>query len=241
MLSKDFIPGYVGFIKSLLANNPWFDLPIVIMDIDLTSEDKALCNSYYDNIFYKKLLKENYEGVNWRKTKPWLWNTYYTLDIFSYHEYNRLVFIDTDTLVLGDIKYLFEIELKNAVGGVQCYQYSRDNLTNNINAGVIVLNLNKLKGVYSEIVEFSKQGFPYPEQDAINLYFKNQIDFLHKVYNVEKRMLFSSNYPFDIDKIKILHFVSLKPWQQRVNKRLLLKEREDYKELEKVWWEYYND
>lgn len=239
MISKSFIPGFVGFITSFLEHNSWFSSPIVLIDIDLNEQERQYCNLYYSNIIYKKPNKKAYKRVNWKKTQPHLWNTYYTLDIFTYKEYDRVVFIDLDILVLGDISELFFSSIGKKVGGVQAYYKSCDELLNYINAGVIVVNLNKIsENFYTKIIDFVSRGYKYPEQDAINKYMRNDIMYLPKKYNVEKRMLFSKKYPFDIEEVLMLHFVALKPWQKerKINEK---RDRIDFVELEKVWWEYY--
>jgi len=233
--------GYTVFIKSLLKNNPWFDLPIILIDIDLTEEDKKKCRKYYDNIEFRKPKKEEYKYVNWRKTQRHLWNTYYTLDIFSYTEYDRVVFIDLDVIVLKNIYYLFSHNLKNNIGGVRAYVKAEDKLLNYINAGVIVVDMCKLpQFFYKNIVAYASQGFRFPEQDTINKYREGKIDFLPKIYNVEKRMLFSDTYPFDINDVAILHYVAIKPWQ-KARKKSHLRDKEEFCALDKLWWEWYNE
>lgn len=240
MISKSFIPGFVGFITSFLQNNPWFNLSIVLIDIDLNEEERQYCKLYYSNIVYKKPNKKLYTKVNWKNTKPQLWNTYYTLDVFCYKEFDRIIFIDLDTIVLQDIKYLFEHQLSTKIAGVKAYNRIQDQLVDYINTGVFVVDMKKISSsFYKNIVGFSYKGFLFPEQDTINRYMHKQISFLPKEYNVEKRMLLSSNYPFDIEKVKILHYVALKPWQEakRAGQR---NDRKDFGELEKLWWEFFN-
>jgi len=239
MISPDFIPGYIAFIKSLLLHNSWFEYPIVLIDLGLKEEQKKECREYYKNIVFKKPKREKYKRVNWKKTQKHLRNTYYTLDMFSYLEYERIVFIDLDTLVLKNIYYLFNHKMKNFFGGVKAYNRSQDCLVEYLNAGVMVVDLNRLpENFYQNIVSYSCQGFQFPEQDALDTYLKGKIDFLPKCYNVEKRMLLSYNHPFDIYDVGILHYVGIKPWQEP-KKPSHFNDKKDFYELDLLWREYY--
>ncbi|MFW6225350.1 MAG: glycosyltransferase family 8 protein [bacterium] len=235
MLSKNFIIGYIAFITSLLKNNPNFNLDFVIIDIDLNDQDRKIVKSFYKNVHFKTPNYKMYDGTNWEATNPVLRNTYYKLDIFSLYDYNRVIFIDMDTIVLSDISKLFTYDFPLA--GCKGYTFTSDSFRDEINTGVIVLNKPMIKhNLYQAIVQYAKQGFSMPDQKAINRFFRGQIDFIDKKYNVEKRMLHSKKikYKFDGSDAKIIHFVSQKPWEDNKSKL-----NQGFEKLENIWWNYY--
>lgn len=89
-----------------------------------------------------------------------------------------------------------------------------------------------------------------PDQKAIGQFFGKKIHKLPKEFNCEKRLWKGKNYKIYFDKenilqykevkkivpVKLLHYVSQKAWE---------KEKSDinkgYEEIEKLWWEYYNE
>lgn len=249
MLDSNFIIGYKAFIKSLLKHNPDFSYPFVIFDMGLSKQEKEEIKSYYSHVLFKVPNYTNYKGTNFDVTAPCLHNTYYKLDIFSLYEYDRVVFIDMDIIVLDDIMELFTI--KEPLAGCHGYAPSIDGFRKDMNTGVFVVNKQLLKkNFYNSIVNFCKQGFSMPDQKGINKFIRTktdyQIHFIDKAYNCEKRMWkgkvnkigFENNelilYP-NKQKVKMVHYISEKPWQEKkeeINK--------GFERLEKIWWSYYN-
>lgn len=244
MITPDFIPGYVGFIKSLLKIHNDFPHDIVLLDMGLSEEQKDLCKSYYDKVYFIEPLYKNYKGVNFEATIPELQKTFYKLDVFSLGRfgYEQVVFIDLDTIILKSVALLFHPT--HDFLAVKGYNSSSDKLRHNeFNSGVFVIGKKYLKeDVYKNLIEIIRPGFFLPDQVCLNTYFKDKVKFLPKDYNVEKRMYLSKRYPIFKNKnerIRVLHFVALKPWQLPVNNKQKI-DRKDFKNLEKLWWEIMN-
>lgn len=250
MIDDFFMPGFEVFMKSLLEKNPWFDLPIRLIDVGLSQPNKEKCIKQYTNIDFIKPKKENYKKVSFEKTAECLWNTYYKLDMFSYTDYDRVVFIDLDILVCDDIKELFEV--KEPLAGCNGYGSGSDQLRKDVNTGVLVINKPFLNdGIYHQIIDFTAKagGFSMPDQKAINQFFRKKIYRLPKYWNCEKRMFKGKNCKLSIHgktreilyhengkvmPCKLLHYVSEKPWQKKKDKINF-----GYEKLEEVWLNYY--
>jgi lipopolysaccharide biosynthesis glycosyltransferase len=251
MIDDFFMVGFEVFMKSLLKTNPWFDLPFRLIDVGLNKKNKEKCLEIYSNIEFVKPKKENYKKISFEKTHEILWNTYYKLDIFSYDDVDRLVFLDLDMIVLEDIKKLFEFTV--TIGGCKGYSQGNDSLRKDMNTGCIVLNKPVLNNsIYKNILDYTAKagGFSMPDQKAIGQFFKNKIAFIPKEFDCEKRLWKGDKFKLffndknelmykegkKISKCKILHYVSEKPWQEKKDKINF-----GYEELEKLWWNVKNE
>jgi lipopolysaccharide biosynthesis glycosyltransferase len=232
MLNDDFVIGFKAMLASLLEHNTWFDLPIVILDDGVSDAEKIKLLDRYDNIIFQPINREKYKDFNMRVTAQRLRSTYYKLDVFAIKDFSRIVFIDSDTLILANIKPLFDCnETFAAVKGYDCIN---DMMRRDINSGVFVVNqIHLTEQVYEELLKIAKSGHKMPDQTTLNMYFRNKIHYLEKNYNVEKRMLHTKNFRNILRNIKILHFVGDKPWQPKTCAR-----EERYTEFEKLWSKY---
>lgn len=233
MIDDDFMIGFRVFWKSFIEHNKWFNFDFLILDSGLSEESKKELQETYEKIKIIQVKKENYLKINMSVTSDILKKTYWKLDIFSHDEYDRLVFLDMDILVRGDIREIFQFT--GQIAGCQAYRPRSDRLTQEINSGVFVINKPAISHeTYIAILDFTKKGFTMPDQAAINQFFRRK-KYLPKVYNVEKRMLHTKRHKETLNNAKIIHYVASKPWQKiKPNAR-----EKTYRELENLWLEYY--
>lgn len=231
MMDDNFLIGFKAFIKSFLYHNPWFDYEFLILDVGLSENSKAEIKEYYKNVLFRKIDYDKYREVNFERTNKKLQKTYYTLDVFNQCDFDRIVFIDMDTVVLADISFLFECPA--GLAAVQAYDFKQDKMRQSINSGVFVVNREYINGdTYRRLIRIARRGYAMPDQKVINKFFNDKIDFLPKAYNVEKRMLHTQDFKDDLIDIKILHFVASKPWETDKPNEL----EASYGKFEKIWW-----
>lgn len=238
LISDNFLIAFKVFIKSLLEYNPWFNYTFILLDAKCNEETKKECQLLYDKIIFKNINTENYRKVDFNKTVNHLKNTFYKLDIFSLKEYDRIVFIDLDTLILKDIKELFDCEAP--IAGVPVFQIGSNRIGGGVNSGVLVINKKFLNlGVYHNLIKIAeyKTNLHLPDQIIINKYFNQQIYLLPKIYNCEKRMFLSTDQSVqNIFKEKaILHYVGKKPWQPYDGSPF----EKGYESIDELWKEHY--
>lgn len=234
LLDDKFFVAFEAFITSLLENNPWFkeqNVPIVILDNNCSSKTKQQCKEYYSNIKFRKIKFSNYNEVDHSGTAQRLQCTFYKLDTFSIQNYDRLVFIDLDVVVLGDISELFS-KYTSPMNGCPAFTLNKDRLRGDINSGVFVVNRIDRIGTYERLLNMAKNSkISMPDQKIINDYFGGELFHIDKKYNVEKRMLKSKKYT--IDPI-ILHMVGGKDFMYGGE------HEEGYEAIEKIWIDWYN-
>jgi lipopolysaccharide biosynthesis glycosyltransferase len=149
---------------------------------------------------YTLVTREHYSNV-----------TYYRLalsDILL--EYDKILYLDSDLIVLDDISELFDIDMSTyCFAGVidivlsghnngfspnnhrpyylNTVKIKEKNLLNMINAGVLVMNLSIIRKHYSslELLEYAQAGkFMLCDQDVINSLFQDNILHLENEWNV---------------------------------------------------------
>jgi len=229
-LTDDYVVAWHPFILSLLESNPWFDKDFVILDLGLSQESRDYCSEYYDKIKFVLPQKSNYAKVNFAKTRPSLQQTFYKLDIFALYEYDLIVSIDLDMLVLGDISELFQQH--EEFSACATFRENPPRMARDINSGLFVIT-NMYEDKYRALLKLAEPGHSMPDQAVVNRYFTGNIHYLPKKYNVEKRMQ-KSPLAMPIEEVAILHYVGAKPWQMHQSASEL-----EYNDIYKLWWDYY--
>ncbi len=168
--------------------------------------------------------------------------TYYRLFIADmYPNLKKAIYIDSDTIVVGDISELYEVELgDNLVAGcheqamIQVNEYGEYvefvlgiSRYNYFNAGIILINCEEFRkvgvldkfidllGVYSFVVT--------QDEDYLNVICEDRTLFLNQGWNVEAQF----DVPVEEKDYKIIHYMMVaKPWHY-----------EDCK-LKEYFWKY---
>lgn len=233
LLNSDFVIMYEVFMKSFLHYNKWFDLDFVIIDIDLTQGDKDRIKAVYKKVIFKTPDYDKYRHCNFSKTHPKLQATYYKIDAFCLYDYRRVVFLDMDMVCMGNIKKLFT--LNDGFYGCLGYSEPMDTMRHTINSGVFVITDMFLNPkTYNGLMRILQRGHSMPDQKTINNYFREKIQFLPKIYNVEKRMWFTKRFQ-DIKRDALIwHYVAEKPHEKN-------KEETQFEEVEKFWWGWHDE
>ena len=154
--------------------------------------------------------------------------TYFRMFIAEiFPEYDKAIYIDSDTVVLGDLSELFDTDLKGNLVGA-CHEqvmlqtevfgnYVENvlgiNRNNYFNAGVLLINCAlfrkerimenfiKLLGEYNFVVT--------QDQDYLNVICCNKVLWLSNSWNVEVY----GDIPVKEDDMKIIHYIMVsKPW-----------------------------
>lgn len=154
--------------------------------------------------------------------------TYYRLFIAEmFAEYDKAIYIDSDTIVQGDISELYNTDIGDSYLGacheqamVQVDEYgtyvekvigvSRHNF---FNAGIILINCGRFRD-HSVLDKFIEYLHEYDfvvtqDEDYLNLICKDHVYWLDQRWNTE----IFKEIPYDIKEAKILHYIMTnKPW-----------------------------
>lgn len=125
-------------------------------------------------------------------TNYWPPSMYYRLKAASVlTNVDKCIYIDGDTLVMGDLYELFNTDLGNSyIGGVLDASVGRWECKNYINSGVALLNLQKIRNddkeadLMQHVTDNNdNRSYIYPDQDIWNVVFNGSVKPLPLRYN----------------------------------------------------------
>ena len=232
--NKNYLIGFEVMLKSLIDNNPRVleeKIPFYVISNDLTENDLDVSKKIYENVFIKNFDSTPYLELETLKDNKLGFGDYTKYEIFNL-DLDKIIFLDSDIVVLGNIDYL--IDFKGDIGAV------RDLYIDQYNTGVLVIGKKYLnEKIKNDLISLTKiYGYTeHFDQDIINFYFYDEITEIPISYNYlktySKQLFQNTGLP---KHIKILHFIVKKPWQ---NKPLVLLE-EGTLWQERYWFDYYS-
>lgn len=221
--SSSYIPGVLVLFRSLRKyGNTKFPF-LCVCSRNISEKDTDLLEK--EGISCKRLSKSALENVEIPNTNNEYSHWNYTFDkllLWNLVEYDKIVFLDSDMIVLDDIDDLFE---KKAFSAVQA-GYLQNNSWVRLNSGLIVIEPNPeicrqlIQQLPKTITQFTNKGRSVGDQDVINDFMpdwpeKNDLH-LPEGYNLFFKYLTSYHQIFNLEyrkDIKIIHFIgNKKPW-----------------------------
>ncbi len=167
----------------------------------------------YPNKIVSEELKQQNKRAYWN-------DTFFKLCVFDLVQYEKIIYIDLDMILLQNIDHLFENDHISAVQGGKLFFHWED-----INSGLMVIKpnhkeftdlINLVPMVCQKKIEVN-EGFG--DQDVISYYYKyinrqwegkNRLD---ERYNAMIRCIHELCVEFGYNNIKIIHFTGKKkPW-----------------------------
>ena len=221
-------------ITSLLENNKNknYLLKINILDGGINDVNKEKINtvcSYYNTIpIYYKINQEvfkNFPEIGHLKLP-----TYYRLiipEIFP-QEVNKIIYLDSDIIINGDIVELFKQDIENYVIGAvkdilekEILDYwKKEKINSYFNAGILLINLKewRLNNITEKCFLFineNKERLRCADQDALNIVCTNKWKSINEKFNLQINK--NQKEVKNLEPI-ILHYVGkLKPWDFMYN------------------------
>lgn len=229
-----YIPFLGVTLRSLIDNSSKENnYSIKILYTDVSKENKSKIKQYEKenvSIEFVDLTEQLKQIEDKLYTRNYFSNTtYYRLFLPDlYPEYDKALYIDSDTIILGDIAELYNEDIGDNLiagvpdGAVQTIDIFKDyvekvvgvaDYNNYFNAGVILMNLNELrKYKFQEKFMYLLEKVRYEvaqDQDYLNRLCKGRVKILDSAWNTMPIM----GEKEDKSKIKLIHFnLGFKPW-----------------------------
>ena len=224
-------------IKSILCHNTEVDFYILNSDIapewfKLLGRKMEVVNSTIHNVHFDKELFEGY------KTGPHLnYASYFRFFATEVVESDKVLYLDSDIIVTGELSTLFEIDLKGYFIGAVDDVYAYEGRKSGFNSGVLLMHVAKWKehSIVNSLLELAagqNQAVHLGDQSILNIYFEDNWLALDKTYNymagVDIYRLDQKCERLDDNPPVIVHFASHdKPWNTYSISR-----------LRELWWAY---
>ena len=233
-------------IQSILENSAKRNFLIfyILIDDEFSERNKELLTNqvekYGHNIVFVNM-KDAYKEEN-LKIAHISHHTYYRLQLPKILGYlNKLIYIDGDTIVLGDIGDLFDFDIKDSYfGGVKAPAFDNKKHRNRlgidtskyINAGVLLVNNRLLikDKVQKKFEELLNNSYDCQDQDIINVAGFGKITLLPIKYNlmtkyqntfsrfISEGKIDKSEFDEAIKCPLIIHYADkIKPWDDKTS------------------------
>lgn len=233
-IDDNYVDAAITMLNSLLKYSKGRQTNLFILNNGLEAFSKWVLKSLYKShykIHFIQVANTNFEKFHLSNHVTLA--TYYRLIIPDLlpKDITRIVYLDCDLLITGDVDYLFNVELNgkelsaapNSLSNPEHFE-SLTNSGNHIyfNAGVLILNLDKMRMNNSshKLMEIAKEygtNLRFWDQDVLNIYYLSNFNVLSKSYNYMP-IYFDKQTSASIKDISILHFAgAAKPWTKYCN------------------------
>lgn len=255
VLNDDFVPGFLVTLHSLKKNNPEFTYDYYVFYSakysPLSLNNIGLIRRIYERVIFKEINESDYFHI-WTETKERLKTparlrpAFFILEAFSLIDYDRVIALDADLLILGDLRELFSVEAGFAA--CQAVDYDKGIGMEFFNSGVMVINPPVLsKDTYKNLLSHNisknyKTSFGKADQAILNDFFLlANIELLDVRFNTTKRKyrddIISSIADIECDNVLVLHYVGDKPWVKDKTKS----QEYLYTKCEYLWLQCYKE
>lgn len=248
----------VALYSILLSNKESnFEINVLSFDINQSNKDRlARICEYFSNasINFLSLEDDYFEGLKLR--------AHFSRDIYTRYvladllcDYDKVLYLDADILVTGDISDLYNLDIDNNFAaaaidrGIQKEEFAEYMKSLDLygrpyyNSGVLLMNLKKIRedGIVGRLISETSRladKLEHPDQDVINIVFKDYIKPLSNIWNYQDEDRRVGE--IELGGARIIHYTSgNKPWNtpnilrshNRAAHELYDRYRYDYMEL----------
>lgn len=188
----NYIQHCMAMLCSLFENNKEKHFHVYILTSSLSPENIESLNNlfgkYKQDFFFPKINESLLDGVQFRKNRPLSKAAYYRLLLSSVLDVDKVLYLDCDMIILGDINELYNVDLTNysLAACIDPMPFNNEhrmqlNLsvgTKTFCSGIMLLNLKYWRDNNSEplLLSFAKrkrEPVYLHDQDVLNYIFQN--------------------------------------------------------------------
>jgi len=211
IVNSKYLPLFKLSIFSLIRSNPRLNIDINLFISDnIKSELKSFLKKLKIKAKIHQINNKKYEKYSFISRRNWDLSPATRLELFTLYKYSKVLYLDCDTLVLKDIKELFELKDKNIYA---CRLHPITNSSyfgsqfNGFNAGVILFTKPFLSKKYSSKVSKLLANSKFSgNQEALNLVFNDNTVLIDQKYNLTLDLATLSN----LKEAVIIHYIGEK-------------------------------
>ncbi|KAL2345601.1 hypothetical protein Fmac_006886 [Flemingia macrophylla] len=262
----DYVKGVVGLAKGLRKAKSKYPLVVAVLP-DVPEEHRQILLS--QGCIVREIVPVYPPENQTQFAMAYYVINYSKLRIWEFVDYKKMIYLDGDIQVFGNIDHLFDLPDNYFYAVMDCFcektwshtpqfqigycQQCPDKVQwpshigpkppQYFNAGMFVYEPNL--ATYRDLLQTVKLTKPtsFAEQDFLNMYFKDKYKPIPNVYNLVLAMLWRHPENVDLDKVQVVHYCAAvsgsKPWRFTGKEENM--DREDIKMLVKKWWDIYED
>lgn len=197
VLDDKYMPGFLMTMNSMLRVSKNFSYDVIILDWgELSDENKTVIRSMYEKIIFKTVDKHFYENHQYDETwRKWTYNCNYRFDIFTFTEYDRVVFFDSDILFEIDVDEIlkYEVDFGSCAAGVGRVTQIGDRL--GFDGGIMSIGKKYLnENTRKDLLDIANSPAPFDphiktkkwvsDEPILNTYFLDKMVWLPEEFNM---------------------------------------------------------
>lgn len=234
----NFAPYCCVSIASLIANrDPERAYAIYVLYDELSEEHRAnLCGMAAQNVAVECIDVGGYVDQDLLYTHDWIsiatYYRFFVADVLP--QYDKLLYLDSDIAILGDVGRLYDIDIgDNWLGGVVIYRGSEYEKAQKveylktlgmtpetyINAGILSMNLKAFRehDVKEKCLRYigEHRELQWMDQDVLNAVCRGHIHYLPVSWNMSQ-FYFEDDHRAgaDVSHVQLIHYLAGdKPWR----------------------------
>jgi len=197
VLDNKYLPGFLVTFNSMLRVSKNLNYDLIILEWgDLSDENKALIKTLYPNTIFRMVDKESYATHDYDTTwRTWTYNCNYRFDIFTYTDYDRVIFFDCDFLFQIDIAEVANIDVDFGAAPASYRQVHQINREIGFEGGLLSIGKKYLNNETKQALLNIANSPPPPDatiktgkwasdEPILNTYFLDKITWLPAKYNL---------------------------------------------------------
>lgn len=251
-----YLTGALVLGYSLMKTRTPYDR-IIMVTYDIRGEYRSYLKKIYTHIIEIGYIRANPNIFLISDTR--FKDVFTKLECLSLIQYDKIILLDLDMIVLRNIDHLFDLTPPAACLKKFYIPYGNlipknmicrgNKLVGSINAGLMLLkpDIEELKNIKKDISENTHRfKFKYPEQDFLSLRYCGKWRSITFNYNFQfgltKRV---KKYHYKVNDIYVIHYSSsYKPWNDLITDKIFSDEEIKFKEKHKnfyiLWINIYN-
>lgn len=212
-VDENYLPGFLVLLRSLALSNPDVCEDFIVLHDDLRPASVARIRALHPRVIFRRVDAGHYDSyVKGDQDNYLVRKAYFILDVFRIRDYDTVITLDTDMVVLGPIKEL--LALRHGLAAVAQFFYG--DRTRMLNSGLLVIQKEYLTDAFCAKLDAIGRSGRYEldkhDQGILNALLDGDFVDLDPKYNFVKRRL-SGDLPVPEDTA-VLHFTGRhKPWQ----------------------------
>lgn len=210
-VDENYLPGFLALLRSLALSNPGVCEDFIVLHDDLRPESIARIRALHPRTVLRRVDAERYDSyVKGDQANYLVRKAYFILDVFRVRDYDTVITLDTDMVVLGDLGEL--LRLREGLAAVPQFYFGKYKL----NSGLLVIQKEFLSEEFCARIDETGRSGAYEldkhDQGILNALVEGTFTQLDARYNFVKRRL-NGDLPVPEDTA-VLHFTGRhKPWQ----------------------------
>lgn len=212
LVSDYYVPYASVLITSVLLNDNKFNYDFIICEKNISPENKKKLSSIVNEVANASIRFCNMSAVFQGKklyiaSETYCEEAYYRLMVpWVLNQYDKVIVMDCDIVVQGDISRLYFLDIENyCIGAVvdvayqgllkqnrnDDYRYCKSVMGMKdpykyVNTGVMLMNANRMRNKFSKefVLQFAcEHKFRIQEQDIINVLFEDELKHINIEFN----------------------------------------------------------